>query len=34
VQFDMNGWIALVLAGWAAVITFRRARKILNEAMW
>ncbi|CAB3838189.1 hypothetical protein LMG26684_01426 [Achromobacter mucicolens] len=34
VQFNMNGWIALVLAGWAALITFRRARKILNEAMW
>lgn len=33
-QLNMNGWIALVLAAWAAVITFKRARKSLNEVMW
>lgn len=34
VRFNMNGWIALILAACAAVITFKRARKILNEKMW
>ncbi len=34
VQRNMVGWISLALAAWAAVITFRRARKILNEEMW
>jgi len=33
-KFNMNGWIALILAVGAAVITFKRARKILNEGMW
>ena len=33
VQRNMNGWIALILAACAAVITFKRARKILNESM-
>jgi len=33
-KFNMNGWIALILAAGAAVITFKRARKILNESMW
>lgn len=33
-KFNMNGWIALILAAGAAVITFKRARKILNEGMW
>ncbi len=34
VQRNMIGWIALILAGWVAVITVKRARKILNEGMW
>lgn len=34
VQRNMIGWIALILAAWAAVITFKRAHKILNEEMW
>jgi hypothetical protein len=34
VQRNMIGWIALILAGGVAAITFKRARKILNEGMW
>ena len=34
VQRNLVGWIALALAVWAAVITFRRAKRILNEEMW
>lgn len=32
-QRNMNGWIALILAACAAVITFKQARKILNDEM-
>lgn len=34
VKHNMTGWIALILAAWLAVITFKRARKILHEEMW
>lgn len=34
VQRNLVGWIALALAVWAAVITFRRAKRILNEERW
>ena len=34
VQRNLVGWIALILAVGAAVITFRRAKRILNEEMW
>lgn len=34
VQRSLVGWIALILAVGAAVITFRRAKRILNEEVW
>ncbi|MEN4917884.1 hypothetical protein ABE485_04380 [Achromobacter spanius] len=34
VQRSLVGWIALILAVGAAVVTFRRAKRILNEDTW